>query len=1162
MTFYCRCSKNRSFTVKVFFAAAVLIFLPRSASAAVQAIYYASPTGSGNACTRSAPCSLKGARDKVRTVNSNMTGDIEVRLLNGTYTLTSTFTLIGRAAAHDSGTNGYNIIYKADTGAAPVISGGEVITDFTLHDAGKNIYKASVSSGLDTRQFYVNSVRAVRARGDDSPSGFRVTSTGFTLPSSGIYSNMASWGNPQNIEFAQKWAWQLRRYSVGSISGTAVTMAQPGWGYAHANNQPPRNYVSWVENAYELLDAPGEWYLDKSTDTLYYKPRSGENMSTAFFVAAKLETLVSGSGTLAHPLSNIQFKGIIFSYNTWLEPNGSLGYPDFQTGVVHRGNNDPHNPFAWSLHSYKTPGGVTFSNTHNMVIKNSTFTHMGNTALNFDTGSKNNLIDYNTFKDISGNGIALGGVSVADHHPSDERKINKGNVISNNDITAIGVEYYGTVGIFITYAQDTLIKHNTIYELPYSGITMGWGWGYVDTLGTPAAKNNTVRGNKIYEIMRTLKDGGSIYTLGKQFGSQVIDNYVRASHKHTTGYLYRDNGSEGFIDSNNVVSSQGTESGSTWYITNTSAGGYWNPNDNIAQNNFYSSGLTTSGTGGSNRVFGNTEVVNYQWPAKAREVINKSGVGGEDIEYPISQDKTATASTIYSAPYNASKGVDGSVSTRWAQQSDLADPSWLKVDLGTEYAISRVQTSAYLPYGRGMKYQIEYSTDDVTYSMYADKTSTYSTPGTDTKSGTVTARYMRITLTDTQGQGGSLYEFEVYGRLVPISQGKTAAASTIYSAAYDASKAVDGSAVTRWDQSGSADPSWFKVDLGHNYIIDRTYTAAYLPFDFGVKYKVEYSMDDVTYSMYADKASAYSVPGRDTNSSNVIARYMRITFMDTQGQGGSLYEFEVYGELAPISQGKTATASTIYSASYNASNAVDGSAATRWAQQGYLADPSWLKVDLGANYTISRVETSAYLHGDKGMKYKIEYSTDDVTYSTYADKTATYSVPGTDTNSGVAAARYMRITFTDTQGQGGSVYEFKVYDEEPPISLGKTATASTIYSAPYNASKAVDGSATTRWAQQGYLADPSWLKVDLGAEYTISRVQTAAYLHGGKGMKYKIEYSTDDVTYSTYADKTAAYSVPGTDTSNGVAAARYMRITFTDTQGQGGSVYEFKVYGQ
>lgn len=118
-----------------------------------------------------------------------------------------------------------------------------------------------------------------------------------------------------------------------------------------------------------------------------------------------------------------------------------------------------------------------------------------------------------------------------------------------------------------------------------------------------------------------------------------------------------------------------------------------------------------------------------------------------------------------------------------------------------------------------------------------------------------------------------------------------------------------------------------------------------------------------------------------------------------------------------------------------------------------------------------------------------------------------------------------------------------------------------MYSTTYAAGKAIDGDPTTRWAQQSGASDPQSLTVDLGAAYTISSVSSTAYLPAGLGVKYKIEYSPDDSTWSTYVDRTGAYSTPGIDNNTGSITARYVRITITDSHGQGSSLYEFKIYG-
>jgi hypothetical protein len=873
---------------------ALLTMLAAPATAtshSVQATYYAAPNGSGSDCTSASPCSLDGARDKVRTVNGSMTGDIVVKLKDGTYERgTTSFTLTENTTVHDSGTNGYDVIYQADTGAQPLISGGKTVTGFTEIDTTKHIWVADVGESVESRELYVDGVRATRARSAGNPA-MTPTSTGYTLPTTGPYAAMNTWGNPSDIEVVGYGSWKRVRYSVDSISATAIDMDDAGWNDGYTQPSTAVRTMAYIENAYELLDSPGEWYLNRATDKLYYIPLAGQSVTGSTFVLGRTEKLVNASGTSTTPLHNVQFDGLAFSYDGWTDPNTAYGYPDFQAGAVYRGTPPPGTVEPWSENNYKTPAGVSFSMAQNIVVRNSTFTHMANAGLGFGPGSQFNVIDHNTFSDIGGNGIDLGGITKADHHPTDPSSIVKYNVISNNEISKVGAQYLDNAAIFLGYTQGSQVKHNTLYDLPYTGISMGWGWGYIDSLGVPVAKNNVVQGNKIYDFMKTVPDGGAIYTLGSQIGSKVVDNYAYGDN-NPYSYLYRDNGSAGFLDSNNVI--EKTTTINTWYFTNTGSGNYWDAHDNLTQGNYYTAGMG-AGAVGSN-VVGTNTALSGTWPAGATNVKNQSGVNGTDIssaaEVPISQDKTATASSTWPG-YEPAKAVDGDLSTRWARQSGTSDPQWLTVDLGASYTISHVNTSADLYYNRGVKYVIEYSGDNSTWATYADRSAAYTIPGIDTGPSAVTARYLRIRLTDTWGQGASINEFQVFGSPRLISLGKTATASSQYSADYDAAKAVDGFPGTRWAAVDLADPSWVKVDLGANYSISSTTTSAELYGDLPIKYKIEYSTDGTTWTMYADHTAAYAIPGTDTGS--VTARYMRITPTDTQNQRASIWEFRVYG---------------------------------------------------------------------------------------------------------------------------------------------------------------------------------------------------------------------------------------------------------------------------
>ncbi|KRF18386.1 RICIN domain-containing protein [Paenibacillus sp. Soil787] len=688
------------------FSGFATLVAPNQAVAAVQTTLYASPTGSGTVCSQASPCSLEGARDQARTVNGNMTGDIIIRLLDGTYTLSSTFQLTESATVHDSGTNGYNIIYQADPGSHPVISGGQQITGWTQYDSVKNIYRANVGTSLNTRQLYVNGVRATRAKGALNPTGWSAVYNGFTAPDS----TMASWGNISNIEVVGNAAWRNLRCDVSSISGTSVIMQNPCW----ANDQRLGNNKFanplWIENAYELLDSEGEWYLDRTAGYLYYKPLANENISTATVVAPVLETLVNAAGTYATPLHNVQFYGITFAYATWLRTSTGEGYIAGQSGALYDGTVGG----GGNGSIYNTPSNVIFSAVKNVRLERNTFTHLGAAALSFQYGSQNNTVIGNVFQDISASAIWMGsavdeghnvsayynntdsaitysgsfsrsynynsddyqgdvhqtqnnndyfqftftGSGVTYYGPSDsttgtqdvyidgtfQQTINgyyassrynkvlytitglsygqhtikvvktggtwmrldafgvyaeadptvktvKNNTIQDNYIAQTGVEYMDAPGINVIFTDGTNISHNEITNVPYDGISLGWGWGYSDAgtirgWTTPTvAQNNTVQYNYIHDVMKVLQDGGGVYTLSAQANSSINNNYFREDTK-VAGAIYLDEQTQFFNVNNNLVANIGPST--HWlYVQN------YNPNS-ASRNNTFSSNYSSS----------------------------------------------------------------------------------------------------------------------------------------------------------------------------------------------------------------------------------------------------------------------------------------------------------------------------------------------------------------------------------------------------------------------------------------------------------------------------------------------------------------------------------------------------------------------------------------
>jgi hypothetical protein len=289
-------------------------------------------------------------------------------------------------------------------------------------------------------------------------------------------------------------------------------------------------------------------------DKIYYMPREGQNLATADVEIPRLQTLVSGTGTEAHPLTGLAFKGISFEYGGWTAPNGPNGFSEVQANMTLTGADayadqgsctrfsatDPGTcPYgAWTM----TPGNVVFDHTSGLTITGSTFEHLGAAGLQLGQDVDGSTIQGNQFTDISGNGLEIGNGTDAD--PTDLALLPAGNTIADNWVHNIAVEYNGGVGIFQGYTRNDVIEHNQINDVPYSGISSNWGWGYNPTAST----GNKILDNLVFDAMQPHGDGGGIYVLGIE-GDSLADgllisgNVVRNGNGNGNS-IYTDGGSE------------------------------------------------------------------------------------------------------------------------------------------------------------------------------------------------------------------------------------------------------------------------------------------------------------------------------------------------------------------------------------------------------------------------------------------------------------------------------------------------------------------------------------------------------------------------------------------------------------------------------------------
>jgi hypothetical protein len=622
---------------------------------AAGATIYAAPSGSGTSCTAAQPCTLTAAQTAARSLTGSMSGDIVVQLADGVYRQSSPL----RLTAADSGANGYRVVWQAAPSARPVISGARAVTGWSPVDSGRNIWRANVGAGIDSRQLYVNGAVATRARTQVNRADFTADSTGLRF-TNGALSYLNNLANQSRIQMESVGSFTDRYVSVQRINGNLITMQQPGWsnnnfGY-DTFTQPHRAGPLYLSNAYEFLDSPGEWYLDPATGALSYIPLAGQSMSTAAVELPTLQSLVEVGGTYAAPAHHITFSGITFTGTSWLGPSSNQGYADQQTGAYISGNwnwpsfsscHDGCAQFEATRPNWlQSPAAVQVSAANNITFTDSQFVNLGQTAIGIgnDPSAHSSGVGLGTgnitvtrseiARDVAG-GIVVGGVRADAHHPSDTRMVNRDITISNNRLHDLGTDHRGIVSVLATYVTNASLSHNEVYNLPYTGMSIGYGWGSNDAGGSnhyadrglynyqprystaTTASGNQVVGNYVHDVMQQMNDGGCIYTLSANPGSLISDNYCL----RTNGYfgLYFDEGSRYYTARNNVFSATGT-----WATAN-----YWfaeNMGNFTVTGNWSTNGSTnvTNGDRG-NVVSGNVTVTNGNWPSGAQAVMAAAG---------------------------------------------------------------------------------------------------------------------------------------------------------------------------------------------------------------------------------------------------------------------------------------------------------------------------------------------------------------------------------------------------------------------------------------------------------------------------------------------------------------------------------------------------------
>ena len=541
-----------------------------------------SPKGSDfNDGTRQSPkatltSALRQAREWRRTEDNRIQGGITIYVEGGTYAFHEPVFI----RPEDSGTKESPTIIRSVGDEKVILSGGISIKGWKKQ--GK-VWVADVPAfngrPLDFRQLWVNGKKAVRARDvEDFEKMNRICSVDekneiLYVPAVSIRRLIDNKGNlkAKYAEMVLHQMWCVANLRIRSVEvqgdSAAIRFHQPESRiqFEHPWPRPMvttdgHNSAFYLTNARELQDVPGEWYHDIDARKVYYYPREGEKMQEAEVIVPAVETLVRVEGTLDRPVCHIRFEKITFSYTTWMRPS-EKGHVPLQAGMYLTDGYriDPKMQRNYLNHLLDNQGwlgrpaaAVRVVAARQIDFERCRFEHLGSTGLDYEEAVQGGVVRGCLFRDIAGNGLLVGSFSPAAHEthlpydPADRREVCTQQQINNCYFTEIGNEDWGCLAIAAGYVGDVNIEHNEISEVPYSGISLGWGW----TQTVNCMRNNRVHANLIHHYAKHMYDVAGIYTLGSQPKSYVTENCVHSIYKpgyvHDPNhwfYLYTDEGS-------------------------------------------------------------------------------------------------------------------------------------------------------------------------------------------------------------------------------------------------------------------------------------------------------------------------------------------------------------------------------------------------------------------------------------------------------------------------------------------------------------------------------------------------------------------------------------------------------------------------------------------
>ena len=573
-----------------FYLLLLTVFLFACFSQAEQAIsFYVSPKGNDswsgklpapNRNKTDGPfATLERARDAVRELKEKQGGELKqtvnIYIRGGTYFLKETFVL----TPIDSGTKEHPITYSAYRNEKPIISGGRVIKGWRKEKIeGKEIWVAELPEVREGKWFFrelwAGEKRLQRARHPNK--GYLQVEKPPTnqnwMQADDFYfkeGDIKSHPSLKDAEVVAMALWAESHLPIAQVDENSRRIV-----FGKKIVFPPQaGDPYYIENALVYLDSPGEWCLERETGKLYYLPDKDEEPTKKEIIAPYLTQLVrlEGKPEEGKFVEYVVFKGLTFSHcEWWFSPQTHpTWWSSAETEVG-----------GFAQAAWGVPGAIYAEGVQNCTLENCSIKHIGTYGVEFSRGCKGNSIISCEISDMGAGGVKIGEVGIR----KDEREQTGNNRVMNSHLYNGGKIFHSAVGVWVGQSYGNIISRNSIHDFYYSGLSIGWTWGYGETL----ARDNLIEGNEVHHIGRLsngdgpiLSDMGGIYTLGIQPGTVIrLNLFHDIAGLHYGGWgIYFDEGSTHILAEKNIV-------------YNTTHGGFHQHygKENIVRNNIFAFG--------------------------------------------------------------------------------------------------------------------------------------------------------------------------------------------------------------------------------------------------------------------------------------------------------------------------------------------------------------------------------------------------------------------------------------------------------------------------------------------------------------------------------------------------------------------------------------------